>query len=203
MQDALSFRRARRLRALRAHKVRRSRAARPGERIVLHDATMRGGGATHEIWRKSRVRIASLSALGTPTIRRVKPVWQMRRFSCCCIHRQEAPAQAERRARTGVDVDGLPARDGVHAHDGVDGLDGLAADGVAGGARTVCLGDRAVHGGQALEVLLEAGAEGGVEGVANAAQSAHVSPRSRKRTKVCVRKLTRSSKGCRRRKGGR
>ena len=33
-----------------------------------------GGRATYAIWWKRRERIASLSALGTPTIRRVKPV---------------------------------------------------------------------------------------------------------------------------------
>ena len=71
-----------------------------------------------------------------------------------------------RGARTGVDVDALPAGDGVHAHDGVHALDGLAAHGVARRAGAVRLRDRGVHRGEALEVLLEAGAEGRVERVA-------------------------------------
>ena len=54
----------------------------------------------------------------------------------------------------------------MHAHDGVHALNGLAAHGVARRAGAVRLRDRGVHRGEALEVLLEAGAEGRVERVA-------------------------------------
>ena len=56
----------------------------------------------------------------------------------------------------------------MHTHDRVHGLDRLAADGEPGRACAVRLRDGAVQGGQALEVGLEAGAEGRVEGVAGA-----------------------------------
>ena len=64
-----------------------------------------------------------------------------------------------------VHVDALPASDGVHADDGVNGLDGVAADGQARSTSTVGLSDSAVQRSQALEVLLEARAQGRVDGV--------------------------------------
>ena len=56
----------------------------------------------------------------------------------------------------------------MHAYDRVHGLDRLATDVQARRACAVRLRDGAVHGGQALEVRLETGAEGRVEGVAGA-----------------------------------
>ena len=47
----------------------------------------------------------------------------------------------------------------MDAYDGVDTLNGLPTDGMTGRARAVGLRDSAVHGIQALEVLLEAWAE--------------------------------------------
>lgn len=65
---------------------------------------------------------------------------------------------AAREAR--VDVYALPARRRVDADDGVDSLDLLSANMKACGARSLCLSDGAMDGGQALKVLLQTGAEG-------------------------------------------
>ena len=93
--------------------------------------------------------------------------WAWSKYQCVYIGDAREPKRPRGRgARTGVDVDALPAGDGVHAHDGVHALDGLAAHGVARRAGAVRLRDRGVHRGEALEVLLEAGAEGRVERVA-------------------------------------
>lgn len=68
--------------------------------------------------------------------------------------------------RTWVDVYALPARCRVDAHDGMHRLDGLAADRQARCARAVRLCDCAVHGGEALKVLLEPWAERRIHRVA-------------------------------------
>ena len=68
--------------------------------------------------------------------------------------------------RTRVHVDGFPASHRVHAHNGVDGFDGLTTHSLSGRACTVRLRDSAVHGSEAFEILLEAGAERRVERVA-------------------------------------
>ena len=47
----------------------------------------------------------------------------------------------------------------MDAHDGVNTFDGLPTDSVTCRARAVGLRNSAVHGVEALEVLLEAGAE--------------------------------------------
>ena len=64
-----------------------------------------------------------------------------------------------------VDVDTVPARDGVHADDGVDRLDGFAANVKSGCAGTVSLGYGAVERAQALQVGLQPRAEGRVQGI--------------------------------------
>ena len=90
----------------------------------------------------------------------------------------------------------------MHAHDRVDGLDGLPADGLARSTRTISLGDGAVNGREALEVLLEARAEGRVEGVASAGMRAmEMSYTCSAHDRVRMR-LTRSSRACRPRTEG-
>ena len=54
----------------------------------------------------------------------------------------------------------------------MNGLDRLAADRETRSSGTVGLSDGAVEGIQTLEILLEAWAEGGIEGVAGEGQSA-------------------------------
>ena len=150
------------------------RAARQGRRkthdvSVLTNAPEKHFRGTHASWRKRSCRIASLSALGTPTIRLVNPACRHR-----VISTGEAPSSGTRAsqsdrvggARTGVDVDALPASDGVYAHDGVHALYGLAAHSVTRRTGAVSLRDRGVDRGEAVEVLLEARAEGRVERVA-------------------------------------
>lgn len=70
--------------------------------------------------------------------------------------------------RTGVDVDALPARRGVHTYHRVYGFDWLATDGYARCSRTICLGDGAMQGGQTFEVGLQTRAERRVESVGRA-----------------------------------
>jgi hypothetical protein len=105
-----------------------------------------------EIWWKRKWRIASDSAFGTPMMRRVNPVMRQRRI-----------VGKGTRRRTGVDVYRLPARSGMDADDGVSSLDGLAADGKSGTARTIGLRYGTVQSGQTFEVDLHAAAEGRVE----------------------------------------
>jgi hypothetical protein len=69
---------------------------------------------------------------------------------------------------TGVDVDALPARRGVHTYYWVYGFDWLATDWYARCSRTICLGDGAMQGGQTFEVDLQTRAERRVESVARA-----------------------------------
>lgn len=66
----------------------------------------------------------------------------------------------------GVDEDGFPACDGVHADDWVHGFDFLAADVGSGCARADRLGGTGVDSGERLEVLLEEWRERRVECVA-------------------------------------
>lgn len=61
--------------------------------------------------------------------------------------------------RTWVDVNALPACRGVDADDGMDRLDRLPPDRQACRASTVCLGNSAMYGIKAFQVLLEARAE--------------------------------------------
>lgn len=201
VRDALSFRRARRFCA--CVLCLRSRAThaptRPGTR---GEAGRRQGGHSRDL-AEEQLEDGVALRLGhahDPAGEACVTDVSIRLFIC-----GEGALGVGRRAEallTGVDVDALPARNGVHAHDGVHGLDGLAPNGLAGRPRTVRLRNRAVHGLQALEVLLEAGAEGRVEGVAIAGASAHVCfPGFSNETEAQA--LTRSSRGCRRRREGR
>ena len=66
----------------------------------------------------------------------------------------------------GIDVDALPAGDGVDADDGMDCLDGLATHVDSGGASAVCLSYGAVEGCEALQVGLQPRAKGRVQCIA-------------------------------------
>jgi len=70
--------------------------------------------------------------------------------------------------KSGVDIDALPACAGVNTDYGMDGLHFVAADVGSSSASTLGLGSGAVDRGEALEVFLESGAQGRVQGVARA-----------------------------------
>ena len=142
-------------------------------------------------------------------MRRVKPAGG-RSDACQCQIRHPpctvalalALAAGGRAARTWVDVDALVPSDGMYAHDGVHRLDGLPTHGLPRRTRTVRLSDAAVHGREALEVLLEARAEGRVEGVASARMRAmEMSYTCSAHDRMRMR-LTRSSRACRPRTEG-
>ena len=65
-----------------------------------------------------------------------------------------------------VDVDTLPAGDGMNADDGVDRLNGFATNVESGSAGTISLGDTAVESAKAFQVGLQPRAEGRVKGIA-------------------------------------
>ena len=106
--------------------------------------------------------MASDSALGTPTIRVVKPVRGLgMRIGLALFAR-------DMEHLTRIDIDALPACGWVHTYDWVRSLNWLAADGQPRCACASCLCDGTVHGGQTLDVSLETGAEGRVECVSGA-----------------------------------
>ena len=71
-----------------------------------------------------------------------------------------------------VDVDTLPAGDGMNPDNGVNGLDGFATDVESGSAGTVSLGNSTVESAKAFQVDLHPMTEGRVKGI-----SGHMSVR--------------------------
>jgi hypothetical protein len=92
--------------------------------------------------------MASDSAFGTPTIRRVKPLRK----------RHEWVAEKKKRRKvshTRINVNTLPAGCGMDTNDWVYCFDFSPTDGKACGSVSFCLGNGAMHGRKTLEVNLE------------------------------------------------
>lgn len=92
--------------------------------------------------------MASDSALGTPTIRRVKPRKNK-------LNVQGRNIYIPKSEHTVVDVDAFPARHRVDTDHWVDCLDFLSANGKACRSVSVCLEGSTMHRCEALQVGLE------------------------------------------------
>ena len=99
--------------------------------------------------------MASDSAFGTPTIRRVKPFFEENVMRGEVMERGQKKKNSHDVLLTRINVNTFPASCGMDTNDWVYCFDFSPTDGKACGSVPFCLGNGAMYGGKTLEVNLE------------------------------------------------